>query len=225
MWSFDESIKITLSIESTWFAEDCPQPVLLPHTVTALDIARWYAHGMASFLPAPSFCDVLRTYLPVWRLPVPERWCFVPRSIEEGAMRCYRSAIREALARGRGSAGAHDIAAVLEEWAAAPVFFHPDLDNICTRILVDRTLEVSDHERTETEIDAKIQYRVINRKPYLRRLPLTVITDCWIREPDWQLYPWSGQTHDLIGAYFYHEGAEKSVSDADVMGGYIERAL
>jgi len=205
--------EIALSLEEEWFAEDCPVPALLPHQVTALDIARWYAHGLASFGATLSYCDTLRTYLPVWRLPVPERWCFVPRSVEDGAMLCYRSAIREALERGHGSAGAHEIAAVLEQWAAAPPFRHPRLDGVYARLLVDRTLElrVQTAERAtaafEPETGARHQYRVIGRLPRQRRLPPSPPSDCWVREPEWEPFAWDGSDADLIGAYLRHEGA------------------
>ncbi|MBB1125058.1 hypothetical protein [Thiospirillum jenense] len=197
-----------MSIEAAWFAEDCPIPVLVPHTVTALDIARWYAHGFAHFLSALSYCDALRTYLPVWRLPVPERWCFVPRSLEEAAMRCYRSAIREALVRGHGSASGHDIAAVLEEWAAAPVFHHPGLDGFYAQVLVDRTLEL----RPRIAVDAtgeppRQQYRVIGGVAHQRLLPPVPPGDCWAKEPDWSVFTWTGLGNSLLDAYFRHEGA------------------
>lgn len=176
--------------------------MLLPASVSALDIARWYAHDLANFLLAPSYCDTLRTYLPVWRLPLPERWCFVPHSIEETAMRCYRSAIREALERGHGSTGGHEIAQVLEEWAAAPLFKHPELDGLHAILLPDRTLEL---QRADSQ--AREQYRVIGAQAHHRRLPPESGNACWTKEPDWQPCAWRQDGQDLVNAFLRHEGA------------------
>lgn len=203
-------IRDPLSIEAAWFAEDCPQPVLLPHGVTALDIARWYAHDLANFLPTPSYCESLATYLPVWRLPVPARWCFVPRSVEEAAMLCYRSAIREALVRGRGSTGGHEIAAVLEEWAAAAPFSDSRLDGVWARVLIDRTLEIRDRaERSAADPDAcpRDQYRVIGAVPHTRRLPPQIQELAVLKEPPWQPLEWPGGGDRLLDVYLRHEGA------------------
>ncbi|EIC21869.1 hypothetical protein [Thiorhodovibrio frisius] len=219
-----------MTIDSAWLAENCPQPTLLPGSVSALDIARWYAHDLANFLLAPSYCDNLRTYLPVWRLPLPERWFFVPHSVEETAMHCYRSAIREALERGSGSTGGHEIAQVLEEWAAAPVFKHPELDGIRASLLPDRTLELRypDALGSDPNTAAREQYRVIGRRAHHRRLPPDSGSTCWAKEPDWAPWVWNqasgnqasgNQTRgnqgnrsqdgeDIVNAFLRHEGAQ-----------------
>jgi hypothetical protein len=199
-----------LTIEATWFAENCPQPVLLPASVSALDIARWYAHDLANFLLTPSYCDALRTYLPVWRLPLPERWCFVPHSVEETAMRCYRSAIREALERGHGSTGGHEIAQVLEEWAAAPPFRHSKLDGLRASLLPDRTLELYRGAPPES---AREQYRVIGGQAHWRRLPPESGGTCWSKEPDWKPCSWQQDSRDIVSAFLHHEGARPTDPD------------
>ncbi|MBK1647309.1 hypothetical protein [Rhabdochromatium marinum] len=199
-----------MTIESAWFAENCPQPVLLPGSVSALDIARWYAHDLANFLLTPSYCDTLRTYLPVWRLPLPERWFFLPHSIEDMAMHCYRSAIREALERGRGSAGGHEIAQVLEEWAAAPVFKHPQLDGLQASLLLDRTLELRVPDIFDDDPTAAVreQYRVIGGKAHQRRMPPDSVSGCWAKEPVWVLWHWDPRGEDIVNAFLRHEGAQ-----------------
>jgi hypothetical protein len=202
-----------LTIESAWFAENCPQPVLLPGSVSALDIARWYAHDLANFLLAPSYCDLLRTYLPVWRLPLPERWFFVPHSIEDMAMHCYRSAIREALERGRGSAGGHEIAQVLEEWAAAPNFSHRELDGLRANLLPDRTLELRHPDALDPDATACVreQYRVIGSQAHYRRLPPDAGNACWAKKPDWVSHRWDPQADDIVNAFLRHEGAKADI--------------
>ncbi|MBK5970535.1 MULTISPECIES: hypothetical protein [Thiorhodovibrio] len=208
-----------MTIESAWFAENCPQPALLPASVSALDIARWYAHDLANFLLAPSYCDLLRTYLPVWRLPLPERWFFVPHSIEDTAMHCYRSAIREALERGRGSAGGHEIAQVLEEWAAAPGFKHPELDGMLASLLPDRTLELRYPDALDPDSAVREQYRVIGNRAHHRRLPPDSGNACWAKEPEWAPWHWNDQGKDLVNAFLRHEGAiANDSSDASQPG-------
>ncbi len=118
-------------------------------------------------------------------------------------MLCYRSAIREALERGHGSASSHDIAAVLEEWAAAPPFDHPQLDGDNARLLVDRTLELVRY--TADQQLERIQYRVIGRRAHYRHLQPTPTS---LREPEWRVYDWDGGTADLLGAYFFHQNAQ-----------------
>lgn len=198
-----------MTIEAAWFAENCPQPVLLPGSVSALDIARWYAHELANFLLAPSYCDKLRTYLPVWCLPLPERWFFVPHSIEDAAMHCYRSAIREALERGRGSAGGHEIAQVLEEWAAAPAFEHPALDGLRASLLPDRTLELRHPDTLDPDpnVGVREQYRVIGKRAHHRRMPPDSGQTYPAKEPEWVPWRWDQHGKDIINAFLRHEGA------------------
>lgn len=125
-------------------------------------------------------------------------------------MQCYRSAIREALERGRGSTGGHEIAQVLEEWAAAPAFVHPDLDGMQAGVLLDRTLEIRHPDALTNDPAAAVrdQYRVIGGQAYHRRMPPDSGNGCWSKEPDWTAYDWDGTHSDLVSAFLNHEGAQ-----------------